>query len=100
MAYDLRAFQPLTAAVTIAATATDQSVNIPGVGNVLYIFNASAAIALVAFGLASADSDPTFALAIPAGGVQYVWVGRDQYMACRLSTGTGNVYVTRGDGGV
>lgn len=100
MAYDLRAFQPLTNAVTIAATATDQSVNVPGVGNVLRIYNSSAAIALLNFGLAAADSDPDFKIAIPAGGVTHVWIGRDQYVACRLSTGTGNVYVTRGDGGV
>lgn len=100
MAYDLRAFQPLSAAVTIAATATDQNVNIPGVGNVAYIFNAGAAPALVAFGLTAADSDPTFSLAIPAASAMFVWIGRDQYIAARLTTGTGNIYVTRGDGGV
>jgi hypothetical protein len=96
--YGNHAFRPLTNAVTIAATATDQSVNIPGVGDDLLIVNAATAPLLVAFGLAAADSDPVFQFAVPAASAITIRIGRDQYIACRLSTGTGNVYVTRGDG--
>lgn len=96
----LYAFRPLTKALAIAATATDQTLALPaGVGDVLHIVNGGAAPLLCAFGTATADSDPDFDMAIAAGETCNVWVGRGvTHIACRLATGTGTVYVTRGDG--
>lgn len=93
-------FRPLTNAVAISGTTSNQTVNIPGVGNVLLFVNTAAAAALVAYGLATADSTTNYQFVIGAGESRCIMIGRDQYIGIKLATGTGTVYVTRGDGGV
>jgi len=68
-------------------------------GDDLYVFNSTAGIAFVKWGLSTAtvNAAPTD-FPIPAGVARVVKVGNIDQVSVILSTGTGNVYVAKGEG--
>ena len=83
--------------VTIAATTTTTSAALTP-GDTVLVYNASAAIAFVAFGNGAATATPA-GYPIPPGGTRIVSIGPVvNYAAVILSAGTGNVLFSSGTG--
>ncbi len=82
--------------VPVAAGTTAQSVSLPqSEGDAILIFNASASIAHMSLtGTATTSNLP-----IPAGGARLITVGYlAQTASVLLESGTGTVYLSRGNG--
>ena len=82
---------------TIAASTASASASL-SYGDTVIVYNATTAIAFVAFGAGSATAT-TASTPVPPGGSLMLFVGPVvNYAAVILSTGSGNVYVTAGTG--
>jgi hypothetical protein len=90
-------FQTATNAstVTIAATTTVATAALPGNGESVLVYNASAAIAFVRVGGSATVND----VPVPPGARMLMQCGAyASLVAVLLSTGTGNVLFVRGSG--
>jgi hypothetical protein len=95
--------QPFRPAGTliIAASTTQAAALLSGSGDAALIFNASGAVALVSFGVATGDAPAGTQIPVPPGGTRLIGCGVfSRAAAVTLSAGTGNVYVTIGTGTV
>jgi hypothetical protein len=93
-------FQTATNAstVTIAATTTVATAALPGNGESVLVYNASAAIAFVRVG-GSATTATVNDVPVPPGARMLMQCGAyASLVAVLLSTGTGNVLFVRGSG--
>jgi hypothetical protein len=87
--------------LTIAATTTATAALLSGSGDAALIYNNSAGVALVSFGVAVADAPASTQIPIPPGGTRLIGCGVfARAAAVTLASGTGNVYVTTGTGTV
>lgn len=96
----IRGFRPLVDAITLAATASSQNTAIGGVGNEMRIDNsANTAQLLWRTSTDSTDSvASTFRCTVAGGAVEVFNINRDTQIAYKLVSGSGNVYITRGEG--
>jgi len=95
------ATQPFRPAGTahVAATTTAANTALVGGGNAVLIYNSSSATAFFRLGGASGLTATTSDTPVPAGGRMLVGAGPFvSNAAVLLSTGTGTVYFTLGDG--
>lgn len=89
----------VTGTVTLAATTTSAQAALMGLGSSAVIYNASADVAFVEFGPSGAVTASLASFPVPPGGRALVYIGpMTSGVAVILSTGTGAVYVSRGDG--
>lgn len=92
-------FAPLGSSVKVAATTASGSVALGQRARTVRVHNASAAIAFIAFGDASVTANASGSGSIPvAAGATEVFGGGSTHAAAVLSTGTGDVWFTPGDG--
>ena len=91
--------QPFKPSGTVTVTATVASVSAPLTsGDTVLVFNASAAVAYVAFGNGAATAT-TASFPVPAVASRLVNIGPVvNTAAVMLGTGAGNVYVSAGTG--
>lgn len=90
-------FRPL-ATVTLAASTTAASATLPLTGDALRIVNGTAAIAFVAIGKGTATAT-TASYPVPPGEAALIAAGPYiDVVAVLLSSGSGNVYATVGEG--
>jgi hypothetical protein len=91
--------QPFAASATATFAATTSTLSAPlGSGDTALVYNASAGIAFVSFGNGAAVATLT-GVPIPPGATRLLYIGPvANFAAVILSTGTGNVYVTSGNG--
>jgi hypothetical protein len=91
--------QPFTPSATTTLAAGTSTVSAPlGTGDTALIYNASAAIAFVAFGNGAAIATLA-ATPVPPGASRLLYIGPvANFAAAILSAGSGNVYVTSGTG--
>jgi hypothetical protein len=92
--------QPLRISGTavVAASTTSANTALAGAGDSVLVTNLAAAPAFVAFGTdATVTAVPT-SIAVPAGQRLLLSIGLCTWAAAILSSGTGNVSFSRGDG--
>lgn len=94
-------FRPAGTA-TLAASTTSAAVVLPGSGEAVLVYNASADIAFVAFGTTSAVLATVQDTPIPPGARMLIHAGGGfiRAAAAVLSQGSGTVYFTQGEGTV
>jgi hypothetical protein len=91
-------FRPAGTA-TVAASTSAQTVALVGGGNAVLVYNASGATAFFRLGGATGLTATTADTPVPSGRQMLVGGGPFvSYAAVMLSTGTGSVYFTLGDG--
>ena len=94
----IQPFRP-AGSVGAAASTTVANVALAGGGQAILVYNATTAVAFFRLGGASALTATTADTPVPPGGRMLVDAGPFvTNAAVVLSTGTGNVYFTRGDG--
>lgn len=100
--------QPFHAAATAMAACAGEAVTValaPASGDSVLVYNTSASIAFVRFcGGGAATVDPALDIPIPPGASRLLGISPlvTQAAVCvgATGTGTGNVYLSRGDGTV
>jgi hypothetical protein len=91
-------FRP-AATVSVAASTTSGTVTLAGGGNAVLVFNATSATAFVRFGGATALTAALTDTPVPAGARMLIGAGPFvKSAAAILSSGSGTVYFTLGDG--
>ncbi len=88
--------------VHVAASAASASVALSGGGEAVLIFNASSSVAFVRFGVGSALVASQIDMPVPPNSRMLMHIGGAFVTtgAAILSSGSGTVYFTRGDGTV
>lgn len=97
----IEAFSPSGSSVKVAATTTTGQVSLGAVAKSVRVFNAAAAPAFIAFGVSAATAavDGTASVPVAAGATEVFSVNRTiTHAAAILTTGTGDVWFTPGDG--
>lgn len=95
----IQPFQPATT-VTVSATSASSATQIAGNQESILIYNASGSVAFVAVGTDSTTAATVAAsFPVPAGASRMITVGSYfSWVAVILASGTGTVYVSRGNG--
>jgi hypothetical protein len=95
------AVQPLRVSGTVVVAASTASANaqLAGAGDSVLVTNLAAAPAFVAFGTDDTVTAAPASIAVPAGQRLLLSIGLSTYAAALLSTGTGSVSFSRGEGG-
>lgn len=93
-------FRP-SGTASVAASTSAASTALAGGGSSMLVFNASAAVAFVRFGMAGMNPASSADTPVPPGARMLLDAGRLVTEAgAVLAAGTGTVYFTRGDGSV
>lgn len=94
-------FQPSSATKTIAASTTTASASVSTMdnGKVFRIFNSTAAIAFIRIGRSGRIGNAVNTdMPIAAGQIEFIaCTEKDDTVAVLLASGTGSVYITKGD---
>jgi hypothetical protein len=91
----------VTSTVTIAATTTSKAAELPAEGGSALVYNATSAVAFVRFGTDLTVSATGGDMPVPPGGRVLLDIGQlASSAAALLSSGSGSVFISRGDGTV
>lgn len=92
----------LGSTVTVAAGTTSANTLLPGNADSVLIYNGSSATAFVTFGVdLTVSPTSSSGFPIPPGGTQFLTCGQIVASAAViLASGSGNVYLSRGNGGI
>jgi hypothetical protein len=92
--------QPLrvSGTVVIAASSTSACAQLPAAGDSVLVTNLASAAAFAAFGTDSTVEATPASIAVPPGERLLLSIGLCSYAAAVLSSGTGNVSFSRGEG--
>jgi hypothetical protein len=94
----VQGFKP-SGTLTVAASTTSAGGKLPGGGESVLVYNASAAIAFVHFDAQTTAATVVADTPVPAGARMLFQVGVfSTYASVVLASGSGNVYFSRGDG--
>jgi hypothetical protein len=94
----IAAFSP-EATVSVAASTTSISVLLGGTGPSLLVYNGSNSTAFLSLGATKALTATAAAMPVPAGSQMLLGIGATvSAAAVILTTGTGQVFLTRGSG--
>ena len=91
----------VTSTVTIAATTTSKVDQLPAEGGAALVYNATSAVAFIRFGTDLTVTATPNDMPVPPGGRALLQIGQwARTAAVILSSGTGDVFISRGDGTV
>lgn len=95
----MESFSPTAAAITVAATASSQSTLFQGNGDQMRVYNGSDSVAFWKDGGPGVIADNTCSFIAPGATEVFSIPPGTSRLAVMLESGTGNIYVQRGEGG-